>query len=303
VSQSVSLWIISMVLLNIILVLASLWWMRRQSTDSSASEATTGHVWDDDLVELNNPLPRWWLWLFLLSIVFAAAYLVVYPGFGSFRGTLGWTQLTQHQQQQATQERTAQAILARFRGRSIAELSRDPAALSIGRNLFANECSLCHGSDARGAASFPNLTDADWLWGGQPERVIQTINEGRVAAMPGWGPALGSKGVEDMLAYVLSLSGRSVAVGDVAAGGKQYAALCASCHGADAKGNQELGAPNLADNVWLHGGRVETVRNIIANGVQNNMPAQGQRLGALRVNLLTAYVASLSEVHGTGPQP
>jgi cytochrome c oxidase cbb3-type subunit 3 len=253
-------------------------------------------VWDGDLRELNNPLPRWWLWLFIITIVFALGYLVLYPGLGSYRGTLGWTSISQHEAEQRESEARAQQILAKFAGKSVAELQHDKAALAVGRNLFNDNCILCHGSDARGAAGFPNLTDKDWLWGGGAETIETTITGGRTGVMIGWKDALGgATGVEDMVAYVLSLSGRSVPAGDAANGKRLFMTNCIACHGEDGRGNLLVGAPNLTDHTWLHGGSVETIRDVIANGRTGQMPAQLDRLGAERIRLLAAYVLSLGD--------
>lgn len=302
-SNGLSVYIAVLSAVNIIGCVALLWWMRKRNNEEARTTDTTGHTWDGDLRELNNPLPRWWLWTFLASIAFAVLYLVMYPGLGSNAGTLGWTSREQFDEMQRKQEEQAQAILGQFSGKSPAELAQNPQAMQIARNIFANNCSTCHGSDARGARGFPNLTDHDWLWGGSAEAIETTIRNGRVGAMPGWGPVLGTKGVEDMVAYVMQLSGRTAAAGDAAAGGAQFAALCVACHGADGKGNQALGAPNLTDGVWLYGGSPDALRTTIANGRQNQMPAQGDRLGDLRVKLMTAYVLSLGSQNVSTPTP
>jgi cytochrome c oxidase cbb3-type subunit III len=174
-------------------------------------------------------------------------------------------------------------------------LRHDPAALKVGRNLFNDNCILCHGSDARGAPGFPNLADTDWQWGGTAADVEATITNGRQAVMVAWKDVLGEQGVEDTLAYVLTLSGRSVPAGDVAHGKELFTTNCVVCHGETGTGNPALGAPNLADNTWVYGGSVATVRETIAKGRQGQMPAQGERLGEQRVKLLAAYVLSLGD--------
>jgi cytochrome c oxidase cbb3-type subunit 3 len=296
-SAALTVFIVALTALNILGALWLLWWTRRRRTNEPAASAeTTGHVWDGDLRELNNPLPRWWLWLFIITIVFALGYLVLYPGLGSYRGTLGWTSISQHEAEQRESEARAQQLLAKFAGKSVTELQHDKAALAVGRNLFNDNCILCHGSDARGAAGFPNLTDKDWLWGGGAETIEATITGGRTGVMIGWKDALGgSSGVEDMVAYVLSLSGRSVPAGDAANGKRLFMTNCIGCHGEDGRGNLLVGAPNLTDNIWLHGGSVETIRDVIANGRTGQMPAQLDRLGAERIRLLAAYVLSLGD--------
>jgi cytochrome c oxidase cbb3-type subunit 3 len=186
-------------------------------------------------------------------------------------------------------------MLAQFSGRSALELSGDPRAIAVGRNLFANNCAACHGSDGRGAPGFPNITDGDWLWGGEPENIELTINEGRIGIMTPWIDVIGPKGVDDVVAYVMTLSGRKPAVGDAAAGKSQFDTICSACHGIDGRGNHALGAPNLTDNIWLYGGTAEKIRETVVKGRQGVMPAQGERLGEARVRLLAAYVISLGE--------
>ena len=268
---------------------------KRSGEEPGPSSETTGHVWDGDLGEYNNPLPRWWLWLFFISVAFAIAYLFLYPGLGNYAGRLGWTAVGQHQEQQRTSAAQAEQLLAHFAGKSVAELRNDPAALVIGRNLFANNCAICHGADGYGNAGFPNLADRDWLYGDTPEQVEATIAGGRTGVMIAWQDVLGNEGLEDVLSYVLSLSGRTVPAGDVANGKTLFMTNCIACHGPDGKGNQALGAPDLTDQIWLYGGTVDAIRTSIAKGRQGQMPAQLTRLGEDRVRLLAAYVLSLSD--------
>jgi cytochrome c oxidase cbb3-type subunit 3 len=262
----------------------------------SASEAEhPAHVWDQDLTELNNPLPRWWLWLFFVTVIFAVVYLVLYPGTGVYGGLLGWSQQSQHAAEVAAAERAQTARLARYDNLELPALARDPEAMAAARNIFGNTCAACHGSDARGAVGFPNLTDADWLHGGSPDDILETITNGRVAVMPPLGPALGEHGVDELVAYVLTLSGRGSTTDRARAGAAKFEMFCAVCHGPDAKGNIQIGAPNLTDNIWLYGASPETIRETITKGRQNAMPAHLPLIGPERVRLMAAYVMSLSD--------
>jgi cytochrome c oxidase cbb3-type subunit III len=282
------------VLVNIGALVVLLAGLRRRPGETAGTGETTGHVWDEDLRELNNPLPRWWLWLFVITVVFGLGYLVVYPGLGNYAGTAGWSSQKQFRDQSASAEAVLTRTLAPFEHQPVTALATNADALRVGRNLFMNNCATCHGSDARGAPGFPNLTDKDWLWGGKPDDIVETIQHGRTSAMPAWYAVLGGdSGVEDVLAYVLSLSGRHVPAGDVASGRAKFAAICSACHGPDGRGNQQLGAPNLTDQIWLNGGALTTIRETISHGRQAQMPAQLERLGETRVKLLAAYVISL----------
>lgn len=293
------------VLVNIGAMIALLVGLRRKRGEASTTTQTTGHVWDGDLRELNNPLPRWWLWLFVGTVVFGLAYLAIYPGLGNFSGISGWSSPGQLKEQSAAADRLLEHTLEPYEHRTAQALASSPDALRIGRNLFVNNCAACHGSDGRGAPGFPNLSDRDWLWGGTPDAIVQSISAGRQSTMPAWREALGGdSGVEDVLRYVMSLSGRDLPAGDLANGRAKFAAICSACHGADGRGNQLLGAPNLTDQIWLNGGSIVAVRESIANGRHAEMPAHLDRLGETRVNLLAAYVISLggAQTPGTAAQ-
>jgi cytochrome c oxidase cbb3-type subunit 3 len=290
-----SLFIIALTAANIAGALWLLWWTRRSRGEGSTSTDTTGHVWDEDLRELNNPLPRWWLWLFIISVLFGGVYLVLYPGLGSYQGTLNWTSRFEHDAEARANAARIEKSLAPFASLSVGELMNDTNAHGVGRNLFLNNCAACHGSDGGGAPGFPNLTDGDWLWGGDPDAVVATISNGRNGIMPPWGEALGASGLEDVLAYVYTLQGRSLPTGNVSAGAKKFGELCSACHGADGHGILAMGTPNLTDQTWLHGGAIATVRESIAKGRMGAMPSHAARLGATRINLLAAYVLSLSK--------
>lgn len=288
-----SLFIIVLTVANIAGALWLLWWTRRSRGEGSVTTETTGHVWDEDLTELNNPLPRWWLWLFIITVAFAGTYLALYPGLGTYGGALGWSARAEHDAQAAANAARIEQTLAPFGGREVAELAQDRAALGVGRNLFLNNCAACHGSDGGGAPGFPNLTDDDWLWGGDPALVSASIAHGRNGVMPAWGEALGASGLENVLDYVLSLSGRTISSGDERAGAVKFGQFCAACHGAAGRGNPLLGAPDLTDGIWLHGGSIAAVRASIEKGRSGAMPAHAERLGDTRVSLLAAYVLSL----------
>ncbi len=255
---------------------------------------TTGHVWDEDLKESNNPLPAWWIGLFVLTVVFSLAYLYLYPGLGSFSGSSGWTSDQRYQQEIAAGEKSVKAVYAQFANLSPEQLTENAQAMGMAQRLFLNNCAQCHGSDARGSKGFPNLTDKDWLHGGKPENIIETVTNGRVANMPALGAAVGnSDDVRDLANYVLSLSGSPHDSLRAGLGKSKYSA-CAACHGVDGKGNSALGAPNLADDVWLHGWGKEFIVEMINNGKTNAMPAQKGRLSDEQIKLVSAYVWGLS---------
>jgi len=291
-SVGLTIFIIIGTCLNVLGCAWLIWWTARGRPDEVAKGEVIDHVWDGDLQERNNPMPRWWLILFWLTIVFCFVYFALYPGLGRFGGILGWSKVSQYQQEMASANQKYAPIYAAFAGRDVADLAKDPKALALGHSLFLNNCINCHGSDARGAIGFPDLTDDDWLHGGEPQEIVDSITHGREGMMPALGAALGPEAVDELVAYVQSLNGRPVAA-DKAQAGKARFVLCAACHGPDAKGSTAIGAPDLTANIWLYGGSAVAIRKSIMDGRHGQMPAH-QWLGDDKIRLLAAYVYSLS---------
>jgi len=255
----------------------------------------TGHVWDEDLDELNNPLPRWWIWLFWITIVFSLAYLWFYPGLGSWQGSLKWTSAGEYVEEVRAAQAQTGPLYARLAASDIPALSASPEGRIVGERLFMNYCSQCHAADARGSKGFPNLADGDWLYGGEPEMIKTSILDGRNGTMPPMGAAVGGEaGAKDVANYVRSLSGLEHDKA-AAARGKEKFAACAACHGPDAKGNPAIGSPNLTDKTWLYGSSEATIVETIMKGRTNRMPAHREFLGEERVHILAAYVYGLSQ--------
>jgi cytochrome c oxidase cbb3-type subunit III len=258
------------------------------------------HTWDGDLRDLNNPLPRWWLGLFYGTLVFALVYLALWPGLGSFPGLLKWTQLGEYEAEVQAAEAKFQPVYAAFMQQDIPTVAASPDARAIGRNLFLTYCSQCHGSNAEGATGYPNLTDGDWLYGGDPDTIRATLTDGRSGIMPGMGEVLGAQGTKEVAHYVMSLSGRTHDAALADAGRPKFAENCAACHMPDGTGMQALGAPNLTDKIWLYGGSEGAIIESIAKGRNGVMPGIDQTLGTTsnkeaKLHLLTAYVYSLSQ--------
>lgn len=256
-----------------------------------ADDNSTGHVWDEDLREMNNPLPRWWVGLFIITCIFSLAYLYLYPGLGSYQGSLGWTQTGQFEKEVARGNEQTAPIYAAFAGKSTEELAKDQQAMAIGDRLFMNNCAQCHGSDARGSTGFPNLTDGQWNWGGTPEQIHATIAQGRTGIMTPMAAAVGSSDdVRNLANHVLSLS-KSPHDSVRANLGRDKFVACAACHGPDGKGNQALGAPDLTSGVFVHGPAVEAhIVNVINNGKTGVMPAWESKFTPEQLKVLTAYV-------------
>lgn len=293
-----SIYVIVLVALNILGCVWLLWWTSRRRPGDPKPEETS-HVWDGDITEYNKPLPRWWIIGFYLTIVYSIGYLVWYPGLGAFPGVAGWSSAGEHQREK---DRHDQVLVETFRpydGLPISDLAQDERAVRLGRSIFANTCATCHGSSAQGAIGYPNLADDIWHWGGSPERVLETVLDGREGVMPEWGTVLrgmgGDNAVLSVATYVRALSG-DVPENDffAAQGQGLYEGVCVACHGVDGKGNADLGAPDLTDGYTLYGNSTEAIMETIERGRHGVMPAHRELLGETRSRLVAAYVWSLS---------
>lgn len=287
-------WDVYITVISLVSIVACAVFLKLQSVRKAIEADTTGHLWDENIRELNNPMPRWWAWLFYITVVFSLGYLVLYPGLGSYRGVLGWSQIGQFEEE--TQAANAQfgPLYDKYAKLDVTEVAKNPEALTIGQKLFLNNCAQCHASDGGGSRHFPNLTDRDWLWGGAPEAIRTSITDGRKGVMPPFGTLLGEPSVRDVAQYVLSLSNSAHDPIRAVRGKEKFDQMCIACHGAEGKGNQALGAPNLTDRIWLHGAGEAAIAEQITKGRQNEMPAHKDILSPAKLHLLTAYVYSLS---------
>ncbi len=295
-----SFWHWYVIIITIVTILGCFWllqWTKGVSNRDEEGEGTgtTGHVWDEDLVELNNPLPKWWLQLFYGTIAFAFIYMVLFGGLGNIVGYLGWTQEGQYDAEMKAANEAQEVVFARYREMDNETLIADADANATGQRLFANSCAMCHGSDGRGARGFPNLADDDWLYGGSFDTIMQTLENGRAGAMPVMVAGLDDKAIGELVVYVQSMSGQKADPVMAADGKKNYDMLCIACHGVDGSGNQALGSPRLNDDIWLYGGEPGTIRETITKGRNGNMPAHKDLLSEDRRRLITAYVLSLSK--------
>ncbi|MBA4254985.1 MAG: cytochrome-c oxidase, cbb3-type subunit III [Polaromonas sp.] len=289
-------WAVYVAAATIISIIACLilLWISGTTKVSPSADNTTGHIWDGDLREMNNPLPKWWVYLFVITVIFAFVYGALYPTFGAFKGQLGWSSQGQHAAEVAKVDKAIAPLYAEFVKMDVPAVAADPKAKAIGERLFMNYCAQCHGSDARGSKGFPNLTAGAWLWGGEPDAIKETITNGRNGVMPPMAAAVGSaEDVANLAQYVLSLSGSPHDAVKATLGKDKFGA-CAACHGADGKGNTAMGAPNLTDNVWLHGWGADAIIKIVNEGKNNAMPGQARLLTPDQIHVLAAYVWGMS---------
>lgn len=280
--------VLSLVFCLVVLAVGARW--RKMGDDN-----TSGHVWDEDLRELNNPLPVWWSWLFVMTVVFGAIYLALYPGLAVTQGLLGWSSTGQYERERARIEQSMQPVFARYAAMSAEDLAKDPQAMEIGQRLFLNTCAQCHAVDGRGSVGFPNLTDGEWAWGFSHESIVETIAKGRTGIMPPLAAAVGTgDDVRHLAHYVLSLSGSPHNTIYAQLGARHFAS-CAACHGADGKGIAAMGAPDLTNDIWVHGWGEAAIVRAINEGIQNEMPGQARLLTPEQIHVLAAYVMTLGQ--------
>ena len=310
---AVSIFIAAVTVLHILGYIGLVYWTTHIKAGGDAKEGEIiDHTWDGDLKEMNNPMPGWWLSLFYLMIAFAIAYLFLYPGV--YKGSKGWTQLGQYQQESRKIDSRSAEYFRHYAGKSVEELAKDPDALATGRRIFLQNCAVCHASDAGGSpGSYPNLTDKDWIWGGTPENIINTITNGHTGAMPPGGALIAvtpgqppsaedQEKLDDVSNYVLSLGGYPHDQARADKGKALYSTSCIACHGPDGKGNPVIGGINLADQTWLYADDPEdpaALKAFIEHQIQqprnNVMPAWKDTLGDAKIKVVAAYVYSLSQ--------
>jgi cytochrome c oxidase cbb3-type subunit 3 len=285
-------WVIVLTVLNILFCLWLIRFTMKKRSGEAATGDVTGHTWDGDLQEYNNPLPRWWLWMFYGTIVFGIVYYILYPGL--WDGVLGWTKEGQYAAEQERAEAKFGPIYAQYASVAVPELAKNEDATAMGRRLFLTYCMQCHGSDAQGSKGYPNLADSAWLWGGSPEQIKSSIVNGRNGVMPPHEAILGEDGIDEVANYVVTLSGGQADAAKAEKGKERFATICAACHMPDGTGNQMLGAPNLTDDTWVYGGGIEEIKETLIKGRAGVMPAFNDLLNSDKIHLLTAYVYSMS---------
>ena len=310
---AVSIFIAAVTILHILGYIGLVYWTTHIKAGGDAKEGEViDHTWDGDLKEMNNPMPGWWLSLFYLMIAFAIAYLFLYPGV--YKGSKGWTQLTQYQQESRRVDARSAEYFRHYAGKSVEDLAKDTDALAIGRRIFLQNCAVCHATDAGGTpGNYPNLTDKDWIWGGTPENIINTITNGHTGAMPAGGALISvtpgqapsaedQQKLEDVSNYILALGGYEHDQALAEKGKELYSTSCVACHGPDGKGNPVIGGINLADQTWLYAEDSEdpaALKTFIQNQIQhprnNVMPAWKDILGEAKIKVVAAYVYSLSQ--------
>ena len=290
-----SFWSYWIIILTTVTIVGISWILfANRKREQQSTEKTTGHMYDG-IEELDNPLPAWWFYMFVITIVWGIGYLIVYPGMGNYAGAIGWTQVGQYDKEVAAAEEKYREMRDRYLALPVEEIAVDPAVRKMGMRLFANNCAQCHGADAGGAYGFPNLRDDDWLYGGDAATIKATLVNGRQAVMPAWGSVIGDEGIADVTQYVLSLNGRDVDPARAEAGKTVFQTYCVACHGADGTGNPALGAPNLTNGVWLYGGSAEQISQTLHAGRNGMMPAFKDTLSEDKIHILTAYVYGLNK--------
>ena len=284
-------WII--VLTAITYVLLAWVLLGNRKITQTGEEKTTGHVYDG-IEEYDNPMPAWWIKMFVLTMLFGIGYLIAYPGLGKWPGLLNWTSVQQWEGDVEEARLENEALYAGFLEQDAATLAENDQAMRIAKRVFANNCAVCHGTDGKGSYGFPNLTDNDWLYGGEPAQIAQSIHDGRSGVMPSWLSALGNEGVASMAAYVQALSSGNTDAPELAESKQKYAMFCSACHGPTGDGNIAMGAPRLNDDIWLYGGDAGSIMQTLTKGRLGKMPRHAEMLSEAKIHLLSSYVYQLS---------
>ena len=284
-------WII--VLTAITYVLLAWLLLGNRKITQTGEEKTTGHVYDG-IEEYDNPMPAWWIKMFVLTMLFGIGYLIAYPGLGKWPGLLNWTSVQQWEGDVEEARLENEALYAGFLEQDAATLAENDQAMRIAKRVFANNCAVCHGTDGKGSYGFPNLTDNDWLYGGEPAQIAQSIHDGRSGVMPSWLSALGNEGVASMAAYVQALSSGNTDAPELAESKQKYVMFCSACHGPTGDGNIAMGAPRLNDDIWLYGGDAGSIMQTLTKGRSGKMPRHAEMLSEAKIHLLSSYVYQLS---------
>lgn len=286
-------WVKLLVVLNLSITLA-LFVLALRLKIPTQPDGTTGHVWAHGVLrEAVRKLPGWWVALSVLVMCLSIVYFVLYPGFGDSKGVLGWTSTAELQRDAAANNVKLAAVLEPLRSLSVDQIAADQQSAALGHRLYLDNCAACHGAEARGNQTLgaPGLADADWQYGGDNETLLASIRDGRNGIMPAWGSALGHNGVNEVTSYVLSLRGVAAPPDWVAAGRPRFETICATCHGADGRGNPTLGAPNLTDDIWTVGkGDFTSIATTVRDGHSGVMPAWRHRLSEDEMRAIAAWV-------------
>ncbi|MFK8048232.1 MAG: cytochrome-c oxidase, cbb3-type subunit III [Halioglobus sp.] len=290
-----SFWSYWVIILTTISIIGMTWiLLANRKTQQKNADNTTGHEYDG-IQEYDNPLPAWWFYMFLITIIWGVGYLLAYPGMGNFPGFLGWTQISQHDAEVSKANSKFQEMRDKYLAMPVSDIASDPVVRKMGQRMFGNNCAQCHGADAKGRYGFPNLTDDDWLFGGSPDNIKAVIREGRQGAMPAWGSIIGDSGVTEVTAYLIAKNGRDADANLVAAGEKVFQTYCSACHGSEGLGNPALGAPNLNNGIWLYGGSESQIAHSVRAGRKGVMPAHKETLSEDKIHIISAYVYGLSQ--------
>lgn len=281
-----------LVLIGTIATMAGSAWLLISNRDKKATGERMDHEFDG-IEEFDNPLPAWWVTLFFVTIIFGAGYVAYYPALGNLPGAGEWSSAKEWQYRVDQHELRYAPLYEELAAQSPDELIKQPRAMQIGRRLYLNNCSTCHGVTAQGSVGFPNLTDEEWIWGAEFDNIKSGIINGRAANMPAWGEVLSEQQIREVVDFVKFLSRGDTQAAASQPGQTHYVTYCVACHGAQGQGNTLVGGTPLNNDIWLYGGDDAAITASIVNGRMGNMPAQGPIVGEEKAHVLAAYIYSL----------